>query len=358
MRRIGLIVLLAGASLGIGCSGSDPAASQQMPPTPVKIQTEQMVPVVDSSEYVASLKSRNSTTLSPQVEGQVTKIFVKSGDHVAAGAVMMQIDPLKQEATVGSQQATRAAKVANVRYAEQQLERTRSLYQSGVTSKQALDQDQSAYDSAKAELAALDANVTEQQVQLHYYRVIAPTSGVVGDIPVHVGDRVTLTTALTTVDQPGSLEAYVEVPVERAPGLKLNQPVQLLDEAGNVMAESHVTFISPRVDDQAQTILVKAAVDNRKGQLRTAQFVRARVIWGSRQGLVIPVLAVSRINGMFFVYVAEGSDKSLVAHQKQVRLGDIVGNNYVVLDGLKAGDRVVVSGSQNLIDGAPVTPQG
>src|SRR5438105_1869468 len=144
MRNTVLTILLAVAALGIGCSGSDPSASQQMPPTPVKIQTEQLVPVVDSSEYVASLKSRNSTTLSPQVDGQVTKIFVKSGDRVATGALMMQIDPLKQEATVGSQEATRAAKVAAVRYAEQQLERSRSLYKSGVASKQSLDQDQSA----------------------------------------------------------------------------------------------------------------------------------------------------------------------------------------------------------------------
>ena len=76
---------------------------------------------------------------------------------------------------------------------------------------------------------ALDAQVREQEVQLHYYKVVAPRAGIVGDIPVRVGDRVTTSTQLTTVDQPGSLEAYVYVPIERSSQLKTNLPVQILD---------------------------------------------------------------------------------------------------------------------------------
>jgi len=90
--------------------------------------------------------------------------------------------------------------------------------------------------------------------------------------------------------------------------------------------------------------------------LRTSQFTRARIIWGSRPGLLVPVLAVTRINGQFFAYVAEGTDKSLTAHQRQVRLGEMIGNNYVVLDGIKPGERVITSGTQMLFEGAPVTP--
>jgi hypothetical protein len=72
---------------------------------------------------------------------------------------------------------------------------------------------------------------------------------------------------------------------------------------------------------------------------------------------VIPVLAVQRINGQSFAFVVEGSGKSQVAHQKVLTLGEMVGNNYAVLDGLKSGDRVVIEGAQNLVDGAPVTEQ-
>jgi RND family efflux transporter MFP subunit len=166
-------------------------------------------------EYVATLKSRDSAVIMSQVEGWVTDIYVHSGERVEAGTPMMQIDPTKQQATVTSQQSARAAQEANVVYAREQYKRASGLYNAGVVSKQEMDQAKSALDAAEAQLQALDAQLREQQVQLHYYKVNATRSGIVGDIPVHVGDRVTTSTLLTTVDKPGSLEAYVYVPVER-----------------------------------------------------------------------------------------------------------------------------------------------
>lgn len=345
-----------------GCGKNAPTGAQAgggaPPPMPVGMVTAQAAPVDKSTEYVGTLKSRNSTTISPQVEGVVTRILVKSGDAVKAGARVMQIDPLKQQATVGSQEASRAAKVANVRYAEQQLNRTKSLAASGVVSKQELDQAQSGYDAAKAELEALDAQVREQTVQLKYYSVTAPTSGIVGDIPVHEGDRVTTATVLTTVDRPGPLELYINVPVERSADLATGKKVQVLDTAGNPVAEGKISFVSPHVDDQSQTILVKSLIENSGDNLRTSQFTRTRLIWGSKPGVTVPVLAVSRINGQFFAYVAEGPDaKSLTAHQRQIKVGDMIGNDYVVLDGIKPGERIITSGTQILQEGAPVTPK-
>ncbi|MCU1286610.1 MAG: hypothetical protein JWO13_2960 [Acidobacteriales bacterium] len=352
------ITLIAALS---GCGSSDAAksaaAAPQMPPAAVTMVTAQPASVNDASEYVATLKSRGSSVINPQVEGQITNIYVKSGARVNAGTPLMQIDPLKQQATVGSQEATHAAKIANVKYAEQQLGRTKQLASDGVVSRQQLDEAQAAYDSAKAELNALDAQVREQRVQLKYFTVAAPTAGIVGDVPVHVGDRVTTNTILTTVDEPGNLELYLSVPVEKAGELGMNKSVEVLDSSGAKVAEGRITFISPKVDDQTQSILVKTAVDNKDGKLRTAQFTRARIIWGSRPGLLIPVLAVSRINGQFFTYVAEGDDKGLKAHQKQVKLGEMVGNNYVVLDGIKPGEKIITSGTQMLFEGAPVTPK-
>ena len=163
------------------------------------------------------------------------------------------------------------------------MTRISGLYNAGVVSKQDLDQARTALETAKSQLQALDASVREQQVQLHYYSVIAPWSGIVGDIPVRVGDRVTTTTTLTTVDQPGTLEVYVYVPIERASQLKMNLPVQVLDASGNVIADSRVSFISPQVDNTTQTILVKASVANNKDKLRQSQFIRARVVWGTQK---------------------------------------------------------------------------
>jgi RND family efflux transporter MFP subunit len=321
----------------------------------VKTIVVQPVSISDASDYLATLKSRHSTALNPQVEGQVIHILVKSGDRVTAGKVLMQIDPLKQQAVVKSQEAGRSAQVANVQFAETQWERAKKLYEAGVISKQDFDQAKTNLDTAREQFKSLDAQVVQQQVELRYYSVVAPTAGIVGDIPVRVGDRVTTSTLLTTVDEAGNLELYVNVPVERSKDLKLGQIAQLLDAAGNVTAESHIDFISPEVDNNTQSILVKATVDNRSGALRTSQYARARIIWGTHQGPVIPVLAVSRISGQFFVFVVEGSGNSLVARQKTLHLGEMTGNQYPVLDGIKVGDHVVIEGAQNLVDGVPVT---
>jgi RND family efflux transporter MFP subunit len=135
-------------------------------------------------------------------------------------------------------------------------------------------------------------------------------------------------------------------------------PVQMLDSAGTAVAESQISFISPQVDNTTQSVLVKARIANNSDKLRTAQFIRARVVWGTHQGPVVPVLAVSRLAGQYFVFVAEDSKGKLVARQRELRVGDTIGNDYVVLDGLKPGDKVIVSGTQFLVDGASVAPLG
>jgi len=358
-QGLGLALALSIAAAGVACrsSASDPHA-QGPPAIPVKVEVAREAPIRDSTDYVATLKSRDSAVIMPQVEGQITAIYVHSGDQVQPGEPLLQIDPAKQQATVHSQQNTRAAQEANLKYAQQQYDRTSGLAAAGVVSKQELDQAKSALDAALAQLESLDAQVKEQQVQLRYYKVDAPWSGIVGDIPVHVGDRVSTTTALTTVDKPGSLEVYVYVPIERSPQLKMNMPVDVLDGEGNAIADSRVSFISPQVDNATQTVLVKARIANRKDKLRQSQFIRARVVWGMRNSPVVPILAVSRIGGQYFAFIAEpDKNGTYVARQKPLKVGQMSGNDYVVLDGIKPGDKVVVSGTQYLVDGVPVAPQ-
>jgi RND family efflux transporter MFP subunit len=357
-----LLVSLVLVALATACSGNSVNGAGPQPDSavPVKIQVAQSVPISDTTEYVATLKSRDSAVIMPQVEGQITDIYVHSGDRVSPGTILMQIDPTKQLATVNSQENGRAAQEANLAYAQQQYNRVSALAAAGVVAKQDLDQAKSALDTAQAQLKSLDAQVQEQQVQLHYYRVTAPSTGIVGDIPVHVGDRVTTTTTLTSVDKPGGLEAYVYIPVERSPQLKPNMAVQIVNGSGEPMADSHVTFISPQVDNTTQTVLIKSRIanNNNEDRLRNLQFIRARVIWGTHQGPVVPVVAVSRVGGQYFAFVAENENGKLVAHQKALRLGEMNGNDYVVLDGIKPGDKIIVSGVQFLVDGATVAPQG
>jgi RND family efflux transporter MFP subunit len=294
----------------------------------------------------------------PQVAGQITQIFVHSGDHVNAGSPLIEIDPLKQQATVKNLESSRAAQEANLVWAKQQYDRQQGLYKAGVVSKQDLDQAKSALDAAQAQMDSLDAQVREQEVQLHYYKVVAPRSGIVGDVPVRVGDSVTTTTQLTTVDQPGSLEVYVYVPVEHSSQLRMGMPVDVINPDGKVLAGSRVTFISPQVDNSTQTVLVKARIANGNDALRQQQFVRARVIFGTHQNPEVPILSVSRLAGQYFAFVAEPEKGGYVARQKPIKVGQTVGNNLEVLEGVKPGDKVIVSGTQFLQDGMPVMPMG
>jgi RND family efflux transporter MFP subunit len=293
----------------------------------------------------------------PQVEGQITKIFVHSGDHVSEGSPILQIDPLKQQATVNNLEATRQAKLATLRLAERELRRREELAKAGVISKQDLDQAQTAYDSANADMEATGAGVREQQVQLHYYTVKAGGDGTVGDIPVRVGDRVTTQTVLTTLDLGGELEAYVYVPAEKSRDARAGTPVELIGNDGKVLLRSLVTFVSPRVDPTSQLLLIKAPITNKDHAFRNEEVVHARVIWHESERPTIPVTAIARVSGETFAYVAESNGGQTVAKQRTVKLGEIMGNEYVVLDGIKPGDKLITTGVQNLADGVPVKPQ-
>jgi len=283
--------------------------------------------------------------------------MVKSGDHVEAGESLLEIDPRKQEATVTSQEANHRSKLAALQWNETELARRKKLYSAGVISKAELDQQQTAYDAAKADVDSMEASVREQRVQLRYYVVKAPAAGIIGDIPVRVGDRVTVTTQLTTLDKTGALEAYISVPAEKARTVKLGTPVEVVDDAGNVASKAVITFVSPRVDPGTQLLLVKSLIPNSDHRFRNDQLVHVRVVYSNDKRILVPVTAVIRLSGQPFVYVAETANGKAVAKQRPVKLGDIVGNDYVVLDGIKPGEDLIISGTQMIGDGAPVTPQ-
>ena len=134
-------------------------------------------------------------------------------------------------------------------------------------------------------------------------------------------------------------------------------PVQLLDQDGKVIASNPLTFVAPRVDPATQTVLAKSRLHDAPPSVRVQQFVRTRIIWRSLPGLLIPITAVTRVNGQYFGFVAESSGQGLVARQRPVQVGELQGNDYVVKGGLKAGDQLIVSGIQKIADGAPVKAQ-
>lgn len=351
-----LVLGVAACNGGTEQAGGPGGPGGGMPPADVKTVTLAPKPVPRTSEFIATIQSRASTTIQPQVEGLITRIHVKSGDRVRAGQPLVQIAPDKQQANVGIMQAARVARQADVAYTKQQLDRMQNLLQAGAVSKQELEQAQTAHETAQAQLKAIEQQIREGQVELQYYRVTAPAAGVVGDIPVRMGDRVTPATVITTVDQAQGLEVYINVPLEQASELRTGLVVELLDSSGQVISTHPITFVAPRADDATQSVLAKAQLRERPQGLRVMQYVRARVIWSNEPRLTVPVVAVNRMAGQHFVFTAESGQQGTVARQKPVTVGEIIGEDYVVRAGLKPGERVIVSNVQKLGDGAPVKP--
>jgi RND family efflux transporter MFP subunit len=354
-RPVWILAGLLLTACGSGQKGGPGEGGGGMPPMPVELKILEPKPVEQTTEFVASVKSRRSTTIQPQVEGFVTKIVVRSGERVAPGAAMFEIDSAPQQAALASQQSVRAMREAEVAYARQQAARTRKLFEAGAASQRDAEEADTALRTAEAQLKASDEQVVQQRAQLGYYQVTAPTVGLVGDIPVHVGDRVTQSTTLTTIDENDALEVYVNVPVSRAPDLRVGLPLRIL-ENGKVLATNHITFVSPSVDMGTQTVLAKASLLEGRGRFRADQFVRAVIVWSADPGLTIPITAVSRVNGQYFAWVAEGDGKGgLLATQRAIQVGELIGNDYAVLSGLKAGEKLIVSGLQKIFaDKSPV----
>jgi multidrug efflux pump subunit AcrA (membrane-fusion protein) len=392
-----IVVLLVCASM-FGCAASQSKAGF-MPPNQMSVRLATVKPAVveESSDYAAVLKSRKSVSLYPRVDGHVTKVLVTSGDTVTAKQPLLEIDPLKEQHSVASfgeavhsakadlqtaretlksYHATRVSRLSNLHYAQRQLSRYTILQQQGAVAMQDLDQWINQSKVAEGDLQNVDAlikaqestilkleralkqaeaNLRVQQEQLSYHSIRAPFPGMVGDIPVKLGDYVSPTTKLTAVTQNKPLEVYVSVPTEKSRALHLGMNIQLIDGREGLYGNSKVFFIAPSVDESSQSILVKSYFPNTDGGLRADQLIKARVIWSERRGVLVPTTAISHAGGQDFVFIAENvGQEKLLARQIPVKLGDIQGNNYQVLNGVKPGDRIVISGIQNLMDGVPI----
>jgi RND family efflux transporter MFP subunit len=353
-----IFLLFAAASCGGGEAapgGAGGGAGAGMPAMAVQVVTLEAKPLEQTTEFVGTVKSRRSTEIQPQVEGFITRIAAKPGQRVEAGAVLMEIDSRVPQGQLAGLESIRAQRELDVSYARQEADRAGKLLTAGAGSQMEADRAANELKAAEAQLRTVQEEIRTARTDLGYYRVTAPTAGIVGDIPVREGDRVTKATKLTSIDANAGLEVYLNVPVQQAVKLRVGLPVRIVDDTGATIAEEKINFVSPSVDERTQTVLVKTPVSV-PGTLRTDQYVRTYVIWTTEPGLTVPLTAVTRINGQWFAFVAEPGEggKGLVARQRSLELGPVVGNNYTVVTGLKPGEKLIAAGIQKIRDGAPV----
>lgn len=394
-RRLILALLFFCMALTLAaCNKPAPPQFGAMPVQVVKVRTQE---VADSSTYLATLRSRQFATLRPDVEGQVTQILVRPGDNVRQGQVLLQIRPDEQQAAVASAQASSLAASSQIRTVQDQLrvlnsqrqaaqselnrsqkdyDRYAALFAQQAVSQNDLDRvtdtlqkarssldavnaqiqaQQSAVNQAQQSAKASQAVVRAQQARLAYFSIKAPFSGVVGDIPVKVGDYVIRGAVLTTLTQDnGPLDVDINVPKELKARLYSGMQLELLDSAQNAVDSASVNYIAPSVDMETQTILVKGRIANPQNNYVTEETMQARLIWSQHTGITVPITAVIKTNGQNFVFVPAQARGMEVAKQLPVELGVIQGNEYEVRKGLKPGDSIIISGLQTLFEGAPI----
>jgi RND family efflux transporter MFP subunit len=238
--------------------------------------------------------------------------------------------------------------------------------------KSALKQSQDNLRAAEQRVAAARADIKSQKAaitqsrgelgvntqQLIYNRVVSPIDGIVGNIPYKVGDFIQVGQNFTTITDNSEMEMDINVPIERQAELRLGLPVEIMEQnrTGRVVGE--ISFIAPTVDQKAQSVLAKVIFRN-DGSLRNNQYVRVRVIWNRRPGVLIPTTAITIIGAQKFVYVAATGKKpqgtaALIAKQKPITVGNIQGQSYQVLSGVQQGERVAISRILDLRDGVVI----
>ncbi|MFI5300165.1 MAG: efflux RND transporter periplasmic adaptor subunit [Polyangiales bacterium] len=358
-RALGVVAV----ALWLGCArahGDGGAADHGDAPKPsVEVATLHRQSLRESADYLAQLVSRHQVVLYPQVVGVVTAIAVKPGDVVKQGATILQLDLRKEAATLAALAADKDQQAATLALTRSVAKRSGALLDQGLVGQQQYEQDKGAVDVAEQQLKAKQAAIEAQAMQLAYYRIVAPFDGVVGDVPVKLGDLVSATTKLTSISDNAKLEAYVKLPVEQLGKLGKESRIEVLDADGTSVAEGPVTFVAPDADPAAQVVLVKGLLDNGAmapaRAFRAGQVVRVRVVFRTHPGVRLPIEAVTRQAGQYFAFVVEADKEgSDVVHQRPVELGELDGNQYDVVKGLAAGDRIAVSQIQKLHDGGGV----
>lgn len=338
----------------LACGSEKKAPARPPPPREIDVVTLAPTEARATGEYLGSLLSRGSVTVLPQVAGYVRKLHVKPGQKVAAGAAIAEIDARVETAALASASADAESAGARLALAAQQRARAEALFQEGLATAQEVDQRRADERAAQAAVRAARAQVSQRQVQVGENVVRAAVPGVIGDVQVRLGDYVTATTRLTSIAGGDGLELTVAVPAARARALAADAPIELLGDDGRVLASSKTFFVAPEVDPRTQLVAVKATVPAALG-FRPEELVRVRVVYATGTALQVPALAVFRQSGQAFVYAVVDKDGKQVVERRLVQLGALSASGYAIEAGAKVGDRIAVSGIQQLRDGAAVT---
>ncbi|MEE8193213.1 MAG: efflux RND transporter periplasmic adaptor subunit [Gemmatimonadales bacterium] len=327
-----------------GCGNEDPGGGEGQgggrPPTPVEVAAAFTDTVLDAIRATGEIEAVQSIDVRPEITGRLIGILAREGTEVARGTPLFKVDDAELKAEVAWLEAERDL-------AQQALARTRDLMQQNASSEADLEQ-------AEANARSADARLQLQQVRLERTVVRAPFAGVVGQRYVSMGDYVTTSDRLTTLQTVDPQRAVFRVPERHAERLEMGQEITFRVAAVPDQELSGVVdFIDPIVELPARAITVKAMVRNRNRVLKPGMFIEVRLTTEVRpDAVVVPEDAILPLQGADYVWVIAES----LATRREVELGVRTPGFVEILSGVDAGEQVVVGGLERLIEGAPVAP--
>jgi membrane fusion protein (multidrug efflux system) len=379
------LLLATGGMVGLlaGCGEKKAGPAGPPPAMPVTVVQVEPTDVPLTGEWVGTLDGYVNAQIEPQASGYLIKQDYREGSEVAKGQVLFEIDPRPYQATLDQSLGQLNQAKAQVQQAQAQLglaqinvKRDTPLAEAHAIAQSTLDtetqteaQDAAAVQSAQAAVATAEANVATARLNLGFTQVRSLITGVAGQATIQVGNLVNTQSVLTSVSQLNPIKVYFSI--SDSEYLALTQ--QARDKGGDLLKDSsavpltltlangevfphkgRIEFVDRQINTQTGAIRIAAAFPNPGNVLRPGQFGRVKADTQVRHGgLLIPQIAVTEFQGLHQVYLAGADGK---AHVATVTLGAQIGTNWLVNDGITAGDKVIVDNLQKLHDGAPVSP--
>jgi len=360
---VGLFLLMAGT----GCREKEKAPPPAPPVVEVAEVVQQNVPTY--VEWVAQLNGPINADITPKVQGYLLTQNYNNGFFVKKGQLLFTIDPRPFVAALDQAKAQVAVAQANLGESENNVARDTPLVAQNAIPKKQLDTDQSTLAANQAQLDAAKAQMVQAQLNLEWTKVYSPVNGIAGIANSQVGDLVGTTTKMTTVSQVDPIWAYFNIPesaylanaeaINRTirGGTRRGVPrgIEFIQANGDTYpAKGEIIFVNRQVASQTGTIQVAAAFANKDASLRPGGFGRVRIQIGVAQNaLLIPQPAVIEVQSQYLVIVLTPENKAVF---RPVKVGDRVGPNWIVTEGLKPGEKVVVEGIQRVQMTAAAVP--
>jgi len=372
-RKILTLIWLAGGLLSEATGAekpSSPAAKGAMPPPTVSFIVTEATTIPIIYEYIGFTESSKTVEIRARIQGFLDSRLFKEGERVKEGDLLYKIDPRSFQADVEVASAQVEQAEANLRLTESEWQRLKQLRKTGTASQSELDQAQMAYDSARAALSLAKANLSKSRLSLSYTEIRSPLTGLISKTIKEVGSLVdentnSLLARVYKIDPiyvtlSVSERDYLERKQEAAQGhIFLPKGIQpyfqvVLQDGSILPQEGKLNFENPTFNQEAGTLPYRAEFPNPDMALKPGQYVKGRMLgWVRPNTIVVPQRAVNQIpTGAFLLVIGEKN----VTEFRKVTLGPWFGDQWIITDGLKPGEKVLVDGILKAQAGMTVSP--